>query len=138
MYCNAAPTCPPPPLQVFTSITPAWNNENLNRLATKLESGVIFAHVRAAYPGMPVSEQNCHPFQWGGCDHWLQLIACMVPTVWLALVIRASLVYSFMNARPRGACSATCVRGRLVVEWEAGSGRWQAGRWVAADQQGSA
>ncbi|KAL4857151.1 Cys-Gly metallodipeptidase DUG1 [Chlorella vulgaris] len=50
---------------VFTSITPAWNNENLNRLATKLESGVIFAHVRAAYPGMPVSEQNCHPFQWG-------------------------------------------------------------------------
>ncbi len=50
---------PLPPLQVFTSITPAWNNENLNRLATKLESGVIFAHVRAAYPGMPVSEQNC-------------------------------------------------------------------------------
>jgi hypothetical protein len=41
------------------------NNENLNRLATKLESGLIFAHVRAAYPGMPVSEQNCHPFQWG-------------------------------------------------------------------------
>jgi predicted glutamine amidotransferase len=52
-------------LQVFTSITPAWNNDNLNRLATKLESGVIFAHVRAAYPGMPVSEANCHPFQWG-------------------------------------------------------------------------
>ncbi|KDD72798.1 hypothetical protein H632_c2885p0, partial [Helicosporidium sp. ATCC 50920] len=50
---------------VFTSVTPAWNNENLNRLATKLESGLIFAHVRAAYPGMPVSEQNCHPFQWG-------------------------------------------------------------------------
>lgn len=50
---------------VFTSITPAWNNDNLNRLSTKLESGVIFAHVRAAYPGMPVSEQNCHPFQWG-------------------------------------------------------------------------
>jgi Cys-Gly metallodipeptidase DUG1 len=49
----------------FTSVTPAWNNENLNRLATKLESGLIFAHVRAAYPGMPVSEQNCHPFQWG-------------------------------------------------------------------------
>ena len=28
-------------------------------------SPVIFAHVRAAYPGMPVSEQNCHPFQFG-------------------------------------------------------------------------
>lgn len=25
-------------------MTPAWNNENLNRLATKLESGLIFAH----------------------------------------------------------------------------------------------
>ena len=49
----------------FTSVTPAWNNDNLNRLATKLESGLIFAHVRAAYPGMPVSEQNCHPFAFG-------------------------------------------------------------------------
>lgn len=49
----------------FKSVTPAWNNDNLNRLATKLESGLIFAHVRAAYPGMPVSEQNCHPFAHG-------------------------------------------------------------------------
>ncbi len=49
----------------FTSVTPAWNNDNLNRLAAKLESGLIFAHVRAAYPGMPVSEQNCHPFAYG-------------------------------------------------------------------------
>lgn len=50
---------------VFTSITPAWNNENLSRLSRKIVSPLIFAHVRAAYPGMPVSEQNCHPFQWG-------------------------------------------------------------------------
>jgi predicted glutamine amidotransferase/WD40 repeat protein len=35
------------------------------RLATKLESGLVFAHVRAAYPGMPVSDQNCHPFSFG-------------------------------------------------------------------------
>ena len=49
----------------FTSVTPAWNNLNLGRLARKLESGLIFAHVRAAYPGMPVSEQNCHPFAYG-------------------------------------------------------------------------
>ena len=49
----------------FTSVTPAWNNDNLNRLAQKLSSGLIFAHVRAAYPGMPVSEQNCHPFAHG-------------------------------------------------------------------------
>lgn len=38
------------------------NNENLNRLALKIRSPLMFAHVRAAYPGMPVSEQNCHPF----------------------------------------------------------------------------
>ena len=50
---------------VFTSILPAWNNNNLSRLADKVSSRLIFAHVRAAYPGMPVSEQNCHPFVYG-------------------------------------------------------------------------
>ena len=39
------------------------NNENLGRLSCKITSPLVFAHVRAAYPGMPVSEQNCHPFQ---------------------------------------------------------------------------
>lgn len=43
----------------------ARNNDNLGRLSCKIVSPLIFAHVRAAYPGMPVSEQNCHPFQWG-------------------------------------------------------------------------
>ena len=55
---------------------PARNNENLGRLSCKLVSPLVFAHVRAAYPGMPVSEENCHPFQFshymwmhngGGC-----------------------------------------------------------------------
>lgn len=67
---------------VFTAVTPAWcdvqsiashrchalstrNNENLGRLSTKIVSPLVMAHVRAAFPGMPVSEQNCHPFQWG-------------------------------------------------------------------------
>lgn len=61
LHALPPPRALPSPTQVFTSITPAWNNENLNRLATKLESGLVFAHVRAAYPGMPVSEQNCAP-----------------------------------------------------------------------------
>ncbi|GMH45158.1 hypothetical protein BSKO_13115 [Bryopsis sp. KO-2023] len=56
---------PSPNPCVFTSITPAWNNDNLARISTKIISPLIFAHVRAAYPEMPVSEQNCHPFQWG-------------------------------------------------------------------------
>jgi len=61
---GTAPRDDPTPC-TFTSITPAWNNENLGRLSCKITSPLVFAHVRAAYPGMPVSEQNCHPFQWG-------------------------------------------------------------------------
>jgi len=50
---------------LFTSITPAWSNQNLYRLAEKISSTCIFSHVRAASPGMLVTEVNCHPFQYG-------------------------------------------------------------------------
>lgn len=50
---------------VFTSITPAWSNRNLLSLAEHIESGCFFAHIRAASPGMLVSEVNCHPFRNG-------------------------------------------------------------------------
>ena len=50
---------------VFASLTPAWSNQNLRRLAEHVKSGCFFAHVRAASPGMRVSEANCHPFQYG-------------------------------------------------------------------------
>lgn len=49
---------------VFTSITPAWSNRNLHRLAEKIRSTCFFAHVRAASSGALVSEVNCHPFQY--------------------------------------------------------------------------
>lgn len=49
---------------LFTSLTPAWGNRNLYRLAEKLKSTCIFAHIRAATPGMLVNEVNCHPFQY--------------------------------------------------------------------------
>jgi glutamine amidotransferase len=48
---------------VVCCLLPCRNNENLGRLSCKITSPLVFAHVRAAYPGMPVSEQNCHPFQ---------------------------------------------------------------------------
>lgn len=48
---------------VFNSIAPAWNNRNLHRLAEKVTAGLVFAHIRAASPGSPTSESNCHPFQ---------------------------------------------------------------------------
>lgn len=56
---HATPNTPPRHLDQHR------NNENLARLSCKIISPLVFAHVRAAYPGMPVSEQNCHPFQWG-------------------------------------------------------------------------
>jgi len=50
---------------VFRSIQPAWNNLNLRHLARVTRSPAILAHVRAATPGMGVSEANCHPFTAG-------------------------------------------------------------------------
>ena len=50
---------------VFASVTPAWSNQNLRRLSEHVKSSCFFAHVRAASPGMPVSDANCHPFQYG-------------------------------------------------------------------------
>lgn len=50
---------------VFKDITPAWNNPNLMDLARVIESGTIFAHVRAATPGLEVARRNCHPFSHG-------------------------------------------------------------------------
>ena len=47
---------------VFTSVTPAWNNRNLARLAQTVESPLFFAHVRAATEGLALSEANNHPF----------------------------------------------------------------------------
>ncbi len=50
---------------LFRSIQPAWNNINLRHLARVTRSHCIMAHVRAATPGLAVSEVNCHPFAAG-------------------------------------------------------------------------
>lgn len=46
----------------FRSVSPAWNNRNLLDLARVTQSSCVLAHVRAATPGLPVAEANCHPF----------------------------------------------------------------------------
>ncbi|KAG8963341.1 hypothetical protein FRC05_004778 [Tulasnella sp. 425] len=46
---------------IFNSITPAWNNANLTRLAEKIKSPLVFAHVRATTAGS-LSQDNCHPW----------------------------------------------------------------------------
>lgn len=50
---------------VFRSISPAWSNRNLANLARMTRSACVLAHVRAASPGLPVTETNTHPFAWG-------------------------------------------------------------------------
>ncbi|PIA14190.1 N-terminal nucleophile aminohydrolase [Coemansia reversa NRRL 1564] len=50
---------------IFTSTLPAWSNLNLQRLAEKVKSGLVFAHVRATTGGTATSESNCHPWQYG-------------------------------------------------------------------------
>ncbi|KAJ6783447.1 hypothetical protein PWT90_08864 [Aphanocladium album] len=49
---------------LFTSTTPAWNCANLQRIASKTASRLIFAHVRATTEGS-TNEDNCHPFTHG-------------------------------------------------------------------------
>jgi glutamine amidotransferase len=52
---------------VFHSNEPAWNDRNLRELSGHIESGLVFAHVRAS-TGSPVQQTNCHPFRHG---RWL-------------------------------------------------------------------
>jgi len=49
---------------VFRSITPAWNNRNLQNLARVVTSDCVLAHVRAATQSSGVNDANCHPFRW--------------------------------------------------------------------------
>jgi ergothioneine biosynthesis protein EgtC len=47
---------------VQRSVSPAWSNQNLQNLAAKTRATCSFAHVRAASPGMAVTDANVHPF----------------------------------------------------------------------------
>jgi glutamine amidotransferase len=52
---------------VFLSTEPAWNDSNLREIGAQLESGRVFAHIRAS-TGSAVQKTNCHPFRHG---RWL-------------------------------------------------------------------
>lgn len=81
---------------VFTSITPAWNNQNLRRLCEHVKSPCFFAHVRAASVGMRVSEANCHPFQYG---RYLWMHNGTIEGFWqIRRRLRAALPDPFYNA----------------------------------------
>ena len=50
---------------VFKEVQPAWSSLNLLNLAPVSKSTCVMAHVRAASPGLPVHQLNCHPFSVG-------------------------------------------------------------------------
>lgn len=50
---------------IVRSTMPVWSNRGLESLTHRLRSARIFAHVRAASPGLPVQDTNCHPFDHG-------------------------------------------------------------------------
>lgn len=52
---------------LFTSISPAWNDQNLLHLTAKIKSPCFFAHVRSASTG-GVNTNNCHPFIY---ENWM-------------------------------------------------------------------
>lgn len=90
-----APSVGPTPC-VFTSITPAWNNQNLRQLCDHVKSPCFFAHVRAASAGMRVSEANCHPFQYG---RYLWMHNGTVASFWqIRRRLRSALPDPFYNA----------------------------------------
>lgn len=49
---------------VYRDAEPAWSSKALHTLGTKVQSGLFFAHVRAATDGS-IARENCHPFQLG-------------------------------------------------------------------------
>lgn len=52
---------------VVRDVRPAWNDENLQQVATQVRSRLFFAHVRAT-TGTSIQRSNCHPFCY---DCWL-------------------------------------------------------------------
>ena len=51
---------------LLKEVHPAWNSLNLRNVARVTRSRAVMAHIRAATPGLPVTQLNCHPFAFGG------------------------------------------------------------------------
>ncbi|MET1256568.1 class II glutamine amidotransferase [Aliikangiella maris] len=59
------PTHDDPEPGCYVSTKPAWSDQNLLSLCSKIKTACYFAHVRDASVGMSVSSTNCHPFRMG-------------------------------------------------------------------------
>jgi glutamine amidotransferase len=49
---------------LYRAVDPIWNDWNLREISARIQSGLLFAHVRASM-GTPVQQTNCHPFRYG-------------------------------------------------------------------------
>ena len=49
---------------LYKGVDPVWSDRNLRELSAQIQSGLMFAHVRAS-TGTPVQQTNCHPFRYG-------------------------------------------------------------------------
>ena len=66
--------------RLYRSTNPAWNDRNLREIASEVESGLFFSHVRSSTGGA-VQQTNCHPFRYrnwlfmhnGEIHGWLQV-----------------------------------------------------------------
>jgi predicted glutamine amidotransferase len=54
---------------LYRSLSPAWSDENMRHTSPLVETPLFMAHVRAASPGLPVQQLNCHPFRGGVHEH---------------------------------------------------------------------
>lgn len=50
---------------ILKEVSPAWNSFNLRSVARVTRTQCLLAHIRAATPGLPVTQLNCHPFSKG-------------------------------------------------------------------------
>lgn len=50
---------------LYREVRPAWNDDNMRHTSPLIETPLFFTHVRAAGPGLPVQQLNCHPFTGG-------------------------------------------------------------------------
>jgi len=102
---------------VFASTQPAANNRNLRRLSNHIKSPLIFAHLRAASEHSPVTETNCHPFQFGrllwmhngSVPDWPRVKKCLVSHL---SQISVALIEGTTDSEHFGALFVDCLPGR--------------------------
>ncbi len=50
---------------LYRTLHPAWSDDNMRYVSPVIKTPTFLAHVRAASPGLPVQQLNCHPFHGG-------------------------------------------------------------------------